>query len=330
MTIAVTYSRHGLPTDILDVTDVGTPPPPGPGQLQVQVTAFPIHPGDLALIAAVPATGSPAPVGSEATGVVSDIGPGVTGFVPGTRVSFFPHLGAWADVVNVDASVTVAVPDTLSDEAAAQMVCNPLTVVMLRRAAQTHFSVGFNGAVLNNAASSSVGKLFTAVAERHRIATISIVRSDERAGQLRQRFPTVPVVSTSARNWQDQIRDAAAGRPIPVALDPVGGAGTADLLSLLAPGGTVFVYGALADTDIAVHATDVLFAEKAIRGLAITRWMERVSLEQRASDLASAVSIASELAEYVDTAAVFPIDQVRDAVRAVTAPGKVGTVIVKF
>jgi threonine dehydrogenase-like Zn-dependent dehydrogenase len=108
-------------------------------------------------------------------------------------------LGAWRQVANVDAANVVPVPDSVPDEVAAQMLCNPVTAVMLRRTAQQHFAVGYDGVVLNNAAASSVGRLFTAVAEHHQIATISIVRREERAQQLRDRFLTVPAVSPPTR-----------------------------------------------------------------------------------------------------------------------------------
>ena len=258
MSLAITYRRAGDPSEVLEVTDIGEPHPPGPGQLQVQVSAFPIHPGDLLAVSAPQTPGRELIAGIEATGVVTEVGAGVTGFSPGTRVTFFPHQGAWRQVVNVDAAIAVPVPDSVPDEVAAQMLCNPITALMLRRAAQQHFGVGFDGVVLNNAAASSVGRLFTAIAEHHQIATVSIVRSEQRAQQLRDRFPTVPVVSTSDPGWVEQVHTAAAGRPIPVALDPVGGDAAGDLLSVLSPGGTLIIYGALAQEPIPLHAATVL------------------------------------------------------------------------
>jgi NADPH:quinone reductase-like Zn-dependent oxidoreductase len=277
----------------------------------------------------VPTTGRELIAGIEATGVVTEVGAGVTGFSPGTRVTLFPHQGAWRQVVNVDAAIAVPVPDSVPDEVAAQMLCNPITALMLRRAAQEHFGVGFDAVVLNNAAASSVGRLFTAMAEHHRIATISIVRSEQRALQLRDRFPTVPVVSTSDPDWVAQVRTAAAGRPIPVALDPVGGAMAGDLLSALSPGGTLIIYGDLTEEPIPLHAATVLHSALGIRGLTINRWLTAVSPEQRASDVASAVTITTGLPQHFDVAAVYPLDRIADAVRDVTQPGKVGTVVVK-
>ena len=329
MSLAITYRRSGDPAEVLEATDIGEPPPPGLGQLQVQITAFPIHPGDLLAISASSALAGEQVAGIEATGVVRDVGAGVSGFTPGSRVSFFPHSGAWCQVVNVDAAIAAPVPDSVPDEVAAQMLCNPITALMLRRAAQQHFSVGFDGVVINNAAASSVGRLFTAIAEHHQIATISIVRSDQRAQELRDRFPTVSVVSTANPGWVEQVRTAATGRPIPVSLDPVGGIMASGLLSALSPGGTLIVYGALAQEPIPLHAASVLYSALAIRGLTVNRWLTAVSPEQRASDVASAVTITTGLPQHFDVAAVYPLDRIADAVRHVSQPGKAGTVVVK-
>jgi len=56
--------------------------------------------------------------------------------------------------------------------------------------------------VLNNAAASSVGRLFTGIAEHHRIATISVVRSEQRAQQRAEQ-----------REAYDGLRRQRAARP---------------------------------------------------------------------------------------------------------------------
>jgi NADPH:quinone reductase-like Zn-dependent oxidoreductase len=328
VSLAITYRRGGEPSEVLDVTDIGEPPPPGPGQVQVRVSAFPVHPGDLLAVSAAQTSGREMVAGIEATGVVTEVGAGVTGFSPGARVTFFPHPAAWCEIVNVDAAIAVPVPDSVPDEMAAQMLCNPITALMLRRAAQQHFGVGFDAVVLNNAAASSVGRLFTAVAEQHQIATISIVRSEQRAQQLRDRFPTVPVVSTSDPDWVEQVHTTAAGRPIPAALDPVGGSTARDLLSALSPGGTLIIYGDLAREPIALHAATVVQSAVGVTGLTINRWLTAGSPEQRASDVATAVMITAGLRHHFDVAATYPLDRIADAALHVSQPGKVGTVVV--
>jgi NADPH:quinone reductase-like Zn-dependent oxidoreductase len=327
---AVTYRRSGHPVDVLELTDIAAPPAPGRGQVQLQVSAFPIHPGDLQAVAAArPAAGQIVAAGLEATGVVLAVGEGVSTVAPGTRVTVFPCPGAWREQINVDANLAVVVPDSVSDEVAAQMLVNPITVLMLRRAAQQHFSAGFDGVILNNAAASAVGRLFTAGAEHHQIATISIVRSEQRAQQLRQRFPSVPVVSTATPGWEDRVRQVAGARPIPVVLDPIGGSTAAALLSLLSPGGTLIIYGLMDAESIPLHAADLIESAIGLRGLTIGRWLTAVSPDERASDVASALAMARGFPQQFDTAAIYPLEQITDAVQHVSKPGKVGTVLVK-
>ena len=330
MTLAITYAAAGDPAEVLAATEIPDPPPPEPGQVQIKVRAFPIHPGDLAGINFVPpAPGERAVPGLEATGVVVAVGPGVSTPAVGTRVTVFPNPGSWAQRINVPAELAVTVPDSVSDDIAAQMVCNPLTALLLYRAAQQHFSVGFDGFVVNNAANSSVGRLFTAGAQHRQIATISVVRSAARAQELAERYPNVPVISTDNPDWVEQVRTVADGRPIPVALDPIGGTIAADLISLLSAGGTLITYGQVAQENIPLHASALLGGEIGLRGLTIGRWLTGTAPERRASDIASARALATSQPAEFDVAGAYSLDQITDAVQHVNRPGKIGTVIVK-
>jgi len=331
MTRAITYASAGEPADVLEATEIPDPPTPGPGQIQVEVRAFPIHPGDLVGVSfGPPHPGQRTVAGLEATGVVVATGPGVDSLPVGTRVTVFPNPGSWAQRINVAVDLAVPVPDSVSDGVAAQMVCNPLTALLLYRAAQQHFSVGFDGIIINNAANSSVGRLFTASADHHQIATISVVRSDDRAHELAARYPNVPVVSTDSPDWVQQIRTIAHGRPIPVALDPVGGTIAGHLISLLSSGGTLITYAAIAQENIPLHASAVVGREIGIRGLTIGRWLSGVAPERRASDIAGVTAIAVALSAEFDIAGTYMLDQIADAVQHVARPGKIGTVIVKI
>ena len=139
----------------------------------------------------------------------------------------------------------------------------------------------------------------------------------------------MPVVSTADPDWVEQVHTAAGGRPIPVALDPVGGTAARGLLSALSPGGTLIIYGELAQEPIPLHAATVLHS-----ALGITRADDqsvaygRISRATRLR-LASAVMITTDLPHHFDVAATYPLERIADAVRHVSQPGKVGTVVVK-
>ena len=94
MTRAITYATAGDPAAVLEVAEIPEPPMPGPGQIQVEVRAFPIHPGDLLGVSVgPPSPGQPMVPGLEATGVVAATGPGVDTPAVGTRVTVFPTPG---------------------------------------------------------------------------------------------------------------------------------------------------------------------------------------------------------------------------------------------
>jgi NADPH:quinone reductase-like Zn-dependent oxidoreductase len=331
MTRAITYAAAGDPADVLEATEIPDPPTPGRGQVQVEIRAFPIHPGDLVGVGFGPQhPGQRTVAGLEAPGVVVAAGSGVDTVEVGTRVTVFPNPGSWAQLINVSADLAVPVPDSVSDDVAAQMVCNPLTAILLYRAARQHISVGFDGMIINNAANSSVGRLFTVGADHHQVATISVVRSADRARELATRYPSVPVVSTDSPDWVQQIRTIADGRPVPVALDPVGGTIARDLMSVLSSGGTLITYGAMAEEDIPLHAAALVGAEIGIRGLGIGRWISGVAPERRASDIAGVIAVATTQAEEFDVAGTYTLDQITEAVQHVNRPGKIGTVILKL
>jgi NADPH:quinone reductase-like Zn-dependent oxidoreductase len=328
MGLGAVYTEAGDPADVVKLIDVDAPPDPGPGQVLVRVTLFPIHWGDLQAIQLASPTGQVG-AGVEATGVVEKVGSGVHRVTPGARVSVFPQPGAWAERITADAQFVVPVPDSISDEVAAQMLVNPLTVLMLRREAEKHLTTGYDGVVLNNAAGGAVGRLLTAGFSNHHIATVSLVRRADTAQQLRKRFPDVPVVVTEDPDWVDAVRDLIGGRTVGAALDPIGGALSAELLGLLSPGGTLVVYGRMADEPIPVHASALLGGGLTLRGATIGRWVAATSPEQRVSDASTASLMAQAFSSQFDVAAIYPIAQLSDAIRHATRPGKTGTVLVR-
>ncbi|MFE5028841.1 zinc-binding dehydrogenase [Streptomyces sp. NPDC056656] len=329
----VVYTRGGLPADVLTVIEEPEPEAPAHGQVLIRTTAFPVHRGDLLAVETYPGTApEPVPVGVEATGVVEAIGPDTRvapGVEVGGRVTVFPLPGGWSQWILADAEIVVPVPDELSDEVAAQMLTNPLTAVMLRREAEHHLALGYDGYLVQAAAGSSVGRLVTGVMRYHNVGLVNVVRSDRGAAELRKRFPDVPVVATENPGWADEVRKAAGGRPLSVAFDPVGGMLTESLLDLLAPGGRLVIYGELAEEPISVHASTLLYQSLTVRGANLGRWLVEASAERRASDAVAATLIALAFKDQFDVAATYDLGELATAVKHAVQPGKVGTVLIR-
>jgi NADPH:quinone reductase-like Zn-dependent oxidoreductase len=128
----------------------------------------------------------------------------------------------------------------------------------------------------------------------------------------------VPVVVTDQPDGVDAVRDLSGGRTVGVALDPIGGAMSAQLLGLLSPGGTLVVYGRMAAEPIPIDAWALLGNGLTMRTSTIRRWVATTTPEQRASDTTTAVGIAQKLSDLFDTAGIYPIAQLSDAIRDAT------------
>ena len=132
----IVINRFGGP----EVLEARTVPDsaPGKGELRIRQTAIGVNftdvhgrRGDYAPLRAMP---MPLVLGMEAAGVVEAAGEGVERFRVGDRVAYASvPIGAYRDVRNFPAARCVALPDGISDRAAAAVLLKGLTVQMLVR-----------------------------------------------------------------------------------------------------------------------------------------------------------------------------------------------------
>ena len=323
---AVTHDRFGPPADVLTIRPIDVHEP-GPGELLIRVLLRPVHPGDIAGIFGPGAGATPEPLvpGLEGMGVVAASGEGVTGWRDGARVAFFPVQGAWSDLVVAPAELCVALPEGIADAIGSLALINPITVQMLMREVQAGWGETA-GPFVQTAAGSSVGKLVSAHAARHGYPLVNLVRSTEGAAVLNERFPSIPTISTSDQDWGQKVGEALGG-PASVVLDAVGGDSTGPLLDLLVDGGTLVAYGALAGPSMAVSAAPVIGRGLRVHGVTILRWLTTRTAEERAQDVAGAISLASGAPELFEVAETYDLADFLTAIEHAQRPGKVGTVL---
>ncbi|QSQ21349.1 zinc-dependent alcohol dehydrogenase family protein [Pyxidicoccus parkwayensis] len=121
---AMVLPRFGGP-ELFEVRDVPTPTP-GPGQVLVRVLVSGTNPVDAKLRHDGTWAGiqPPAIIGYDASGVVEQVGPGVTDFKSGDEVFYTPEIfgnphGTYAELNVVPASIIAKKPPSLSHEEAA-------------------------------------------------------------------------------------------------------------------------------------------------------------------------------------------------------------------
>src|SRR3954449_3542840 len=111
--------------------DVGKP---GPGEVRIRHCAVGLNFADTYFRSGLYPAALPAGMGVEAAGVVEAVGPGVTGFAPGDRVTYTGSpLGAYSTERVMDVAPLIPLPDTIPFETAAAMTMRGLTCAYLLR-----------------------------------------------------------------------------------------------------------------------------------------------------------------------------------------------------
>lgn len=333
------HRRLGAPAEVLEQVEVPAPNEPGPRQVRIRVAYVTIHPGDLQLIEGAAGSGGPYAVdpagrtpGFEGAGIIdavgADIAPGL-GLHVGARVVYFPVRNGWSEWVLADADCVVPVPATIDLQVAAQTLINTATAELIIRAGHTAWPdhLRDNVTVIQTGAASAVGRIITALLTERGVDVIRLVRSAASARYLLDSSDARPVIATEAPGWQEALTHATAGKPLHVAVDGVGGQLLPVVAGLLAVGGTIINYGALggALTDIQLVVPRGL----TIQGVHIGQWLA-LPVEQRQTDIATALRLAAERPELFHVTAIFPPRQFKQAMEQVRHPTRSGAVLIAF
>lgn len=133
MATRIEFSKHGGP-EVLQAVEF-TPRDPAEHEIQVENKAIGINYIDTYVRSGLyPPPSLPSGLGTEAAGVVSKVGHGVTHIKVGDRVVYAQSaLGAYSTVHNVLADKAAVLPDAISFEQAAASFLKGLTVWYLLR-----------------------------------------------------------------------------------------------------------------------------------------------------------------------------------------------------
>lgn len=334
----IVHYELGDPARVLRLEE-GAAPLLAPDQVRVRLSRAPVHPGDLLGVMGSLAFGTPPTIGSagrvpgfEGAGVVKEVGTDVDpalGLMEGLRVAFFPVAGTWSDEIVVSVSSLVPLPDSISDDVAAQMLINTVTALTVIRVAHDSLPPDVRTGVVTllTGARSAVGRLISRVLTERGVRVIRLVRSEAGAATLASTLPRSPVFATEAEGWKDRVRAAAEGAKIHVAIDSVGGRLLGDVADLLAERGTVVNFGSLGGETSDIR----LFPPRSLtlKGAGLGSWMQQPA-EQRNADIVLALRLAQEPGTVFEVAERSSPSRIADAVAHVSQAGRAGVVLIDF
>jgi len=221
---AVTFTEYGDP-EVLRVADVDAPRP-GPGQVRVAVRAAGVNPIDWkarsGVLREVMPLQFPVVDGREAAGVVDEVGPDVSGVVPGDEVFGFSVGGAAAEEAVLDDYARK--PPGLSWEEAAAL---PVAVETSLRVFAILGGVGEGQTLVVNGAAGGVGVAAVQIA-RARGARVIGTASEANHEFLR----SLGVEPTTYGDGMVQRIRALAPDGVDLAFDTAGKGGIPDLVTL--------------------------------------------------------------------------------------------------
>src|SRR5437879_10791488 len=264
---AVVFAKHGGP-EVLEYEDVPEPNA-GPGEVLIQVKATSINHIDIFLRRGMPGIKVPLPkiVGSDAAGIIREIGPDVSGLEVGQRVTINPGIscgrcefcaagfasqcnsyamvgentdGAYAELVAVPAHIVLPIPDSLSfeDAAAAPLVFLTAWSMMVNKG---NIRPGEDVLILGAGAGVGTASIQIAKMVGCRVfATASTEEKLQRAKQLGADF----LINYKTEELEKKVRDITNKRGVDVVVDYIGADTWVRSLRSACRGGRVLTCGA--------------------------------------------------------------------------------------
>jgi NADPH2:quinone reductase len=235
---AIRIHRFGGP-EVLEWQAVDVPEP-GEGEAQIRHTAIGLNFIDTYHRTGLYPMDLPTGLGSEASGIVEAIGPGVTDISVGDRVVYSGRpADAYSERRNFPSWQLVPVPNDISDEQAAAVFLKGLTAwYLLRRS----YRVQQGDAVLLYAAAGGVGSLAGQWAAHLGATVIGIVSTDEKA-ELARANGCEHVIMADDADIPGTVKKLTGGEGVAAVYDSVGRDTFFASLDCLRPHGTMVTFG---------------------------------------------------------------------------------------
>src|SRR6201992_3496132 len=230
MTHAIRFHKPGGPEVLVwEEVQVGKP---GPGEARIRHTAVGLNFVDIYVRSGLYPTQLPSGLGSEAAGVVLELGPGVTDLKAGDRVAYGSSpLGAYAEERLIPADRLIKLPDSIDDKTAAAMMLKGLTAQYLIR--QT-YRIKSGETILLHAAAGGVGLILAQWAKHLGVTVIGTGGSDEKA-KLPQAHVCAHTIVYTREDFVKRVDEITGGKKVPVVYDSVGKDTFLKSLDCLAP-----------------------------------------------------------------------------------------------
>jgi NADPH2:quinone reductase len=235
---AIQIHETGGP-EVLQLADLPIPQP-GPGQVLIRVEAVGVNFVEIYFRKGTYKAALPFIPGSEASGTVEELGPGVTGFAAGDAVASASVLGSYAEYALVPAAQLVKTPPGITHEQAAAAMLQGMTAHYL---AYSTYPLKAGETALIHAGAGGVGLLLTQIAVRIGVRAITTVSTPEKAALSREAGASDVILYTE-QDFEAEVKRLTGGKGVDVVYDSVGKTTFDMSLNCLRPRGLMALFGA--------------------------------------------------------------------------------------
>ena len=269
----------GEPADVLELVEFQAPTP-GPGQVLVEVEAATINASDFLYISGryFITPQPPADVGAEGVGRVLAVGPGEDASLVGARVLILPtyRQGTWATHLIAATTDIVVVPDDIDTVQLAMVGINPMTaLLMLRNYGNPWTPDRWIGQTAGN---SAVGEYLIKLARRFGWKTLSVVRREAAAEQVRSWGGDRVVIDED--DLESNLAQSLSDTELDIVVDSVGGRAARQLVQHLRFGGTLVSYAVLSGQTASPGVLDLIGRHVNWTGFWLMNWLHRTDTTQ--------------------------------------------------
>ncbi|MEI7546587.1 MAG: NADPH:quinone oxidoreductase family protein [Actinomycetota bacterium] len=248
-------------------------PPLAANQVRIKVAAAGVNFVDALFVQGKYQTTPPVPFvpGSEISGRVIEVAPGVTTFEVGSRVFANVRLGGYASEVVVDAKRVRPTPEVLSDGQAATFTQSYLTAwfALVQRA---HAQPGQTLLVLG--AGSGVGLAGVDLGSALGLRVIAAASTSDKREAARSRGADA-VIDSANEDVKARARELTGGDGVDIIYDPVGGVQSEEALRALREDGQLLVIGFASGTIPRFAANQILLRNRRVTGVEWGSWAVR-------------------------------------------------------
>jgi NADPH2:quinone reductase len=212
---------------------------PGPGQVRLKHSAIGLNFAETQIRAGKRPYPLPGVIGGEGAGVVSAVGPGVTGFKAGDRVVYWGPQGSYSQERLIQADALYPLPKGVPDDVAAASMLKGLTAHYL---VHRTFPVKKGHTILYHAAAGGVGLLACQWAKHYGATVIGTVSSEAKAKVARAHGCDHVVIYKDGK-FADQVKALTGGRGVDAVFDAIGVTTFDDSMASTAVFGTIVLFG---------------------------------------------------------------------------------------